>query len=103
MPEIALLTSNISSVAPEGVGDAFGQLLGTGLVGALLVIALYAYYLKDKQLSEEMSNRIKDAQEYQKLLMTVQQSVINAVHKLGEIVEWVEKRDEAANKEKRRP
>lgn len=72
-----------------------------GLMGALLIIVGTAYYLKDKRLTEETQNRIKDGQETQKLLMQVQSSVIDAVHKLGEIVEWAEKRADESSRERR--
>lgn len=77
-----------------------------GLMGALLVVIGTAYYLKDKRLTEETQNRIKDGQETQKLLMQVQSSVIDAVHKLGEIVEWAEKRADESTRdrsERRKP
>jgi len=80
------------------MNDALNEIARTGVMGALLVIALGAYYLKDKRLTEETQNRIKDGQETQKLLMQVQSSVIDAVHKLGEIVEWAEKRADEASR-----
>lgn len=86
------------------MNDALGHIASTGVMGSLLVIALIGYYLKDKRLTEETQARIKDGQETQKLLMQVQSSVIDAVHKLGEIVEWAEKRaDEVSREPRRRP
>jgi len=87
------------------MSDAMLLLAKDGLMGALLIIVGTAYYLKDKRLTEETQSRIKDGQETQKLLMQVQSSVIDAVHKLGEIVEWAERRaDESTrDKDRRRP
>lgn len=88
------------------MNDALGHIASTGVMGSLLVIALIAYYLKDKRLIEETQARIKDGQETQKLLMQVQSSVIDLVHKLGEVVDWAEKRADEASREReprRRP
>lgn len=88
------------------MSDAMILLAKDGLMGALLVVIGTAYYLKDKRLTEETQNRIKDGQETQKLLMQVQSSVIDAVHKLGEIVEWAEKRADESTRdrsERRKP
>lgn len=82
------------------MGEALNQIASHGILGALLVVALIAYYLKDKRLSEETDARIKDGEETRKLIMQVQQQAIEAVHKLGEIVEWAEKRAEESTRER---
>jgi hypothetical protein len=74
--------------------QAFGQLASTGVVGAFLVLALMALRSKDRELRDEQALRTKDAQDTMKLIMQIQQSVIDAVHKLGEIVDSWEKREE---------
>jgi hypothetical protein len=76
------------------MNDALGQIAGTGVIGAVLVVALIAL---------ESEARIKDGQETLKLLMQVQSSVIDAVHKLGEIIEWAERRDAEQIREPREP
>lgn len=81
--------------------DALGQIASTGVMGVLLVIALIALYLKDKQLGEETEARIKDGQETQKLLMQVQQSAIDTTHKLSEVADRMEKREEDMIRESR--
>lgn len=84
--------------------DAMEKLASTGLLGVLLVLSLGTIYYLFKKYSEEKDARIKDGQETQKLLMQMQSQVIEAMHKLAEIVEWVEKRvDEAPKDNRRRP
>ena len=116
-----------TSDAVGGVSEAISQIASAGLLGALLVVCLVAYYLKDRQLdrerqeaqkllaqerqeaqkqmaherqewqkrlNEETAARIKDGQETQKLLMDVQGTSINAIHKISDVLEWMEKRDE---------
>jgi len=85
--------------------SALGEIVQSGILGALLVLALVALYLKDREMDRkarekdaeiraESAARIKDAQDTQKVLMDMQRSIIDAIHKLGEIIEWAEKRDE---------
>jgi uncharacterized metal-binding protein len=80
--------------------QALGQLASTGIVGAFLVLALLALRTKDKELSDEKALRIKDSQDMMQLAMKIQSSVIDAVHKLGDIVDSWEKRDD--ERERRR-
>jgi hypothetical protein len=68
------------------------QLASTGIVGVLLVIALYTLRTKDRELKAEMQLRIEDAQKFNTLAMSLQKEVIQSVSRLGEIVEWAEKR-----------
>jgi len=74
--------------------QVLGQLASTGLCGIFLVLALLALRTKDKELNAEKALRIKDSQDMMKLAMEIQSSVIDAVHKLGDIVDSFEKRDE---------
>jgi hypothetical protein len=83
--------------------EALEKLISAGVLGTVLVICLIALYFKDKRLGEETQARIDDGKETQKLLMQVQSSVVDAVHKLAEIVEWAEKRADESLKERRRP
>ena len=76
------------------MNEALSHVASTGVMGSLLVIVLFGYYQKDKKLAEESAARIKDGEETRKLLMQVQSGVLDAVHKLAEIVEYVEKRSE---------
>ena len=74
------------------MAEPLKELASTGLLGLLLVIALSAVFYLFRKYSEEKDARIKDGQEALKLLMQVQSQVIDAVHKLGQIVEYAEKR-----------
>ena len=74
--------------------QVLGQLASTGVVGAFLVIALLALRAKDKALQESTEARIKESQDGLRLVMTIQASVIEAVHKLGQIVDAWEKRQD---------
>lgn len=72
----------------------FTQIASTGVVGALLVLALFALREKDKQLKDEMTARIEDAGRFNTLSMSLQREVIGAVEKLGEMLEIVERRED---------
>lgn len=76
------------------MAEALSQLAGTGVVGALLVVCMFALRQKDKELSDEKASRIKDAQDYTTLAMSLQKEVIIAVTKLSEIVDVWEKREQ---------
>lgn len=69
------------------------QIVGTGLTGALLVLALFALRSKDKDLSAEKAERINDAKVHLQLALELQKQVIIAVNKLSDLVEIWEKRD----------
>lgn len=73
--------------------DALGQVAGTGIVGALLVLALVALWWKDRQLEREKHSRIEDAKAFNTLALAMQREVITAVQKLSELVEIWEKRE----------
>lgn len=84
--------------------EGLEKLASTGLLGLLLALSLGTIYYLFKKLNDEKDARISDGKETQKLLMEVQSKVVDSVHKLAEIVEWVEKRvDEAPARERRRP
>lgn len=80
------------------MNDALQQLASTGVVGALLVVAIFALRAKDKELQQEKAARIDDAKAYLQLAMSLQEQVITAVNKLSEIWEAWEKREEAQKK-----
>lgn len=71
-----------------------GQIASTGVVGALLIVTMFALREKDKQLKAEMAARIEDAAKFNTLAMSLQREVIQAVHKLGEMLAIWERRDE---------
>jgi len=69
------------------VDTAVGQIASSGILGALLVIALFALWQKDKELQREKNARIEDAKQYNMLSMSLQREVIQAVEKLSDIVQ----------------
>lgn len=71
-----------------------GQIASTGIVGVFLAIALLALREKDKQLKAEMAARIDDAAKFNTLAMSLQREVIQAVHKLGEMLTIWERLEE---------
>jgi len=92
------------------------QIASTGVVGALLVIALLALRAKDKELKAEMSARIADGERFRESILAIQKEVMTAVASLAGMVKFteqrIEERDElieklseahAANPEKRLP
>jgi hypothetical protein len=85
------------------VTEALDRILERGILGALLVVALFTIGYLFKKYSDEKDARINDGKETQKLLMQFQSTSIDMVHKLAEIVEWVEKRIDEPIKERRRP
>lgn len=70
-----------------------GQLASTGVVGALLVLALLALRDKDRQLKAEMLARIEDAKKYNDMSMALQREVMAAVDQLGRMIEMIERRE----------
>ena len=73
-----------------------GQLASTGVVGAFLVLALLGLISKDKQLKEQAEKHILALQSgrFITLAMSLQREVIEAVNKLGDMLAFIEKRDE---------
>lgn len=107
--------------ATNGNGDVqinpYAQIAGTGVVGALLLVALFVIrYLyselkeerrlhdleidkKDAALNAEMRARIEDAQKYNTISMTIQKETIDTVNKLSDMFEVMERRDTKREKE----
>jgi len=83
-----------------GEVQALGQLASTGVVGVILVLTLLALRSKDKEVSDEKAARIKDSQDTLQMILKIQQSVTDAVHKLGQIVEAWETRADAEREER---
>lgn len=71
-----------------------GQIASHGIVGTMLGLALLALRAKDKELKAEMAARIEDAQKLNTIAMALQREVIQAVHKLSEMLAIWERRDE---------
>ena len=92
----------------------FAQIAGTGLTGVFLVLMVLAYRSKEKELKAkdeelraalkekdealeaknlelkaEMQLRIEDAHRVNGVILGIQKEVINAVHHLGEIVDYI--------------
>ena len=92
--------------------QAVGQIASTGAVGALLILAVIALIHKekhikelmkeqalalqekDKQIKAEMDARVADSGRFITLAMSLQREVIEAVNKLGDMLAFIEKRDE---------
>lgn len=66
--------------------QAIGQIAGNGLLGAMLVIVLYAYWKKDKALGDQST-------EFRAQIILLQREVIMAVNKMADLVEAWEKRE----------
>jgi hypothetical protein len=62
-----------------------------GLLGAILLIALWVAWSKDRELKAEREARITDAKSYTAAALTMQAQVIDAVHKLANILEEMTK------------
>jgi hypothetical protein len=87
------------------------KLATTGLLGLLLTMALGAiYYLYKKlmeekdahrltiekaqtYLNEEKNHRINDGKETQKVILDVQKTMSDAMNKVADVIEWLEKRN----------
>jgi hypothetical protein len=74
------------------------QLASTGVVGVLLVLALFALREKDRQLNAEKTARIEDAGKFNALAMSLQREVIAAVNKLSDMLEIWERRESERTK-----
>lgn len=62
-----------------------------GLLGAMLAVAMFVAYSKDKQLQDERAARITDAKNYTDLALKLQAQVIEAVNKLTDTFEEMKK------------
>ena len=61
------------------------QIVGTGVVGAMLVIALLALRALHQELAAERAARIQDAKDNTGLLLKVQQATTDAIGKLYDL------------------
>lgn len=64
---------------------ALSQLASTGVVGAVLALALIALWLKDRDLRAESVARVEDAQRMLDLAMKLQKELTLAVTALTEV------------------
>jgi hypothetical protein len=62
-----------------------------GLLGILLVVVGWVAWSKDRELKTEREARIKDAKDYTDLALKLQAQVIEAVHKLADILDEMKK------------
>lgn len=67
--------------------EPLAQIASTGIVGALLVLAIIAIVYLHRQLSAEKDARIEDSQKFTTLAMSMQKEVIAFVHKHGDMME----------------
>ena len=67
------------------------KIASQGLLGILLIIVGWWGWVKDRELKAERLARIDDAQNYTQLALQLQARVINAVHKLSDILDEVKK------------
>lgn len=65
--------------------SALQQLAGTGVVGVVLALALYALWRKDRDLRTESAARVEDAQRMLELAMKLQKELTLAVTALTEV------------------
>ena len=75
-----------------GVEEASKQVIATGVVGALLVLAIDAIAYLFRELRIETRARIDDAGKLNTIAMALQREVITVVNELVRIVEILEKR-----------
>jgi len=102
MSMFSALSAATDAALPAGDQlQILGQLASTGVVGLLLVLTLYALRDKDRKLQSEMAARIEDAKKYNDLSMALQREVIQAVTKLGEMLEIWERREEAQERDRK--
>lgn len=79
------------------------QVAGAGLLGALLVIALFALRALHNELAAERAARIQDAKDFTAILLAVQKEVLAAVDRLTDLYAMVqdERREEKARRSDR--
>jgi hypothetical protein len=58
-----------------------------GLLGVMLVVVGWFAWSKDRELQAERAARVEDAKGYTELALKLQAEVIDAVHKLADILE----------------
>lgn len=74
-----------AAVSPE-VG-ALGDILSQGVLGALVIILLYAYWRKDKELKEINAGRLQDSKDVAKDVTTVIQANTTSINLLAAKIE----------------
>ncbi len=73
---------------------ALGQLASSGVLGAFLVLVLFALRAKDNALRAADNARIEDAQKFNTLCLSLQKEVITAISTLAKLAELWEKKEE---------
>lgn len=68
------------------------QVAGAGLLGALLVIALFALRSLHQELAAERAARIQDAKDGAALMLKIQQATTDAIGKLYDLAKAREDR-----------
>lgn len=73
-----------------------------GVLGMVTLIALWALWKKDGELTDERKERISDAKNYNELSLKLQGQVLDAVNKVFDILEELKKLREAQQRGGRR-
>jgi hypothetical protein len=62
-----------------------------GLLGIMLVVVGWVAWSKDRELQAEREARVADAKSYTELALKLQAQVIDAVHRLADILDEMKK------------
>ena len=76
---------------PSSAASAATSIASQGVLGALLVVVGWFAWSKDRELRAEREARISDAKNYTDLALKLQAQVIEAVHKLSDILDEMKK------------
>lgn len=83
------------AMEPASVAPAIGTLIQSGVLGAISVLFIYLYLKKDKEVTDNASQH--NAQQ-----LEMQREVIQAVNKIADLVEFIEKREAERERERDR-
>jgi hypothetical protein len=71
--------------------SAVTSIASQGLLGVLLIVVGWVAWSKDRELQAERLARIDDAKNYTELALKLQSQVIEAVNRLGDILDEMKK------------
>ena len=74
------------------VSPAVSQLASSGILGAMLLLLLWAYQKKDQQLTEQSKDNLA-------LVVSLQEKVITAVTKIADLMDFIERRERERERE----
>lgn len=66
--------------------SAIEKVVENGLLGALLIVALFAIWYLHRELAAERAARIQDAKDNTNLLLKIQQATTDAIGKFYDLV-----------------